>query len=718
MAHSSVSEAQASVSEAKGGSRLLGWLRDLSVPYKLFLTYAIIVAVIFCLSAFTAFSSFLTRKDVSDLAVLARHAVDLSEAELDALTAQDRIKQYVISPDAATADQVREKLEGAAAGLETSSGILTELGEAEELKQTRKYLTAFQASFDRITSSQMQIQKVDETTLQQLGPSIAGTLRDIMTASYRNRDPRAAYYAGRALDQYMQVRIDVARFISSGRKSDADSARSNLLNLEEALNQLYGVLSSRAMRRQADQVIANLVTYDEGFGTLAKLTEERDGEVSAILSQTGPAFEQSIDTLRQTLVDHQDAAATSTISQLMLVMWQSGIASMVGIALAIGAALMALKLIVNPIRTMAEAMHRLAAGDRAIDVGNTAQGDEIGEMARAVQVFKDNAIAMEELQAEQAANEAEQREAELREREAADERRRQREQERQAAEEEKRRLLSEMADHFESSVKHVVEIVFGTARRIEDMARLASDSAQNSVMIAADVASTSEQASQSVATVAAATEQMSHSISEVSSQVASSTSIAKRAVERAKRTDEIVASLASDARRIGEIVSIIQNIAGQTNLLALNATIEAARAGDAGRGFAVVASEVKALATQTAGATDEIAQQINSIQTVTNEAVDAIREIQEIINEVSSLSSSVAAAVEEQAATTQEISRNTQHAAKGTHEVVSNILMVREGVDSTGEAAQESLRAAAELAEQAAMLQGEVDRFLERVRAA
>lgn len=356
------------------------------------------------------------------------------------------------------------------------------------------------------------------------------------------------------------------------------------------------------------------------------------------------------------------------------------------------------ELVVRPTRAVTRAMREIVAGTHDRHIPATRRRDEIGELARTVAMFRDNAAEVERLQAARTA-EAERVEALRRQ-----------------AEEERQTALRAMADGFEATVSHIVEAVAGASRQIEAGARVVADAAQENALVTAGAASAAEQASVSVSTVASATEEMARSINEVSARVLESTHIAQHAVERTADTDRIVAGLSEDAQKIGEIVELIQSIAEQTNLLALNATIEAARAGTAGRGFAVVASEVKSLAAQTARATEDIARQIGSVQAVSAAAVEAISDIRGTIRDLNDISTSVAAAVEQQAITTQEISRNTHQAASGTVEVAENINQVRRDADATGAAAGRALESAADLASQAATLQAEVRGFLARVR--
>ncbi|EWY40261.1 methyl-accepting chemotaxis protein [Skermanella stibiiresistens SB22] len=408
----------------------------------------------------------------------------------------------------------------------------------------------------------------------------------------------------------------------------------------------------------------------------------------------------SMDALRRTVSDMR-AAETGLLESrakdqadafdaLTHALW-GGIGGVVAGALGLGFLLS--RTVAAPVARMTGIMGSITAGDVSVKVPDADRKDEIGAMAIAVEVFRQNAIDKADLERRQIAA-AEREEAE------------------------KRALMNGLADSFQMKIGGVVEAVSRQATGMERVAQTVSAAADQANQQAGAVAAASEQTSANVQTVATAAEELSSSIGEIGRQMSQSTAVANRASEQAKRTDERVAGLAEAARKVGEVVNLINNIASQTNLLALNATIEAARAGEAGKGFAVVASEVKNLATQTAKATEEIAAQIQDIQNATGDAVSDIQAIARVIIEVNEISTTVAAAVEEQAAATQEIARNIQQAAAGTREVSSNILGVTESAGESGRAAEEVLDTARQMTQQANLLRLEVEKFLGDVRSA
>ncbi|MCG2641511.1 MULTISPECIES: methyl-accepting chemotaxis protein [Bradyrhizobium] len=349
--------------------------------------------------------------------------------------------------------------------------------------------------------------------------------------------------------------------------------------------------------------------------------------------------------------------------------------------------------ILKPLSAITAAMRGLADRDFEVEVPCAGQPVEIGEMARAVEVFKQNGLAVDRMRAEQA--------------DAA-----------RVAAEQRKAEMHKLADGFEAAVGEIIETVSSASTELEASASTLTSTAERAQKLTTMVAAASEEASTNVQSVASATEELSSSITEISRQVQESARVAGDAVDQARTTTDRVSELSAAATRIGDVVELINTIAGQTNLLALNATIEAARAGEAGRGFAVVASEVKALAEQTAKATGEIGQQIASIQTATEFSVGAIKDISDTIEKLSEISSTIAAAVEEQGAATQEISRNVQQAAEGTHQVSANITDVQRGASETGSASAQVLSAAQSLSGDSNRLKLEVGKFLGTVRAA
>jgi methyl-accepting chemotaxis protein len=388
-----------------------------------------------------------------------------------------------------------------------------------------------------------------------------------------------------------------------------------------------------------------------------------------------------------------EAHATATIDRTFRELMIESALLVAGLAIAIGSMLIVIARVTGPLTRLSTVVQRLANSDTAVEIPVARRNDEMGAMTSALSIFKANIIQAEQLRGEQAENE-------------------------QRATEQRKAEMVKLADSFEAAVGEIVETVSSASTELEASAGTLTSTAERAQEVTTKVAAASEEASSNVQSVASATEELSSSVNEISRQVQESARMANEAVDQARVTNDRVGELSKAASRIGDVVELINTIAGQTNLLALNATIEAARAGEAGRGFAVVASEVKALAEQTAKATGEIGQQITGIQAATQESVGAIKQISGTIERLSEIASTIAAAVEEQGASTQEISRNVQQAAQGTQQVSSNITDVQRGASETGSASAQVLSAAKSLSSDSNRLKLEVGKFLDSVRAA
>ncbi|HEU0147227.1 MAG TPA: methyl-accepting chemotaxis protein [Bradyrhizobium sp.] len=484
------------------------------------------------------------------------------------------------------------------------------------------------------------------------------------------------------------------RFTSTGEPAQKEVVVSSIEAIGNALQHARSLASGET---DVQAGIDELLAIDGRFKTAAldfmKADEAKmrvfDDSVTANAREIGARLEKAVAMGTQYTARRQD----ELLAELDRVGTVALVVGALVIAVLIGSAIFSSMTIARPIRRIGEVLLELANGNKVMSIPFTERSDEVGDNARAARTFKDNLIRIEEMEHEQKNLE-------------------------QIATAQRKAEMIKLADAFQSAVGGIVSTVSAAAHQLEGAAGTLSGTANQTQALSGMVAAASEQASANVGAVASATEEMSASVIEISRQVHDSSRIAGEAVRQAERTDARINELQAAAGRIGDVVKLITAIAEQTNLLALNATIEAARAGESGRGFAVVASEVKALAAQTAKATEDISTQIAGMQAATQESVSAIKEIGTTITQISDIATTIAATIEEQGAATSEIARNVGEAAKGTAEVAEKITEVNRGASDTGTASSQVLESARSLSVQSSNLRAEVENFLNTVRAA
>jgi methyl-accepting chemotaxis protein len=530
---------------------------------------------------------------------------------------------------------------------------------------------------------------------EQLRPAAAGldrALRQAATVAPDVKNPDAALRAGVADADLLAAEVAVTRVVS--QRYMARDETPALTAARTAIAAAKTAVAALPDPTRSSVHPGALADYAAAFEKIVTVMKRRDVAIhEALYGSLGPKMQNVIIRFKGELNARQhrlDIEARAAIHRRRIT---TAATLVVALLAGIAASFSLSRTIVRGVRGLNAVMGRLAAGELATDVPFVKNGDELGDMARAVEVFRTGLLEARQLREHQRAAE-------------------------QRAEAEQKAAMGQIADEFEASIKDVVVAVASATTEMRRTAESMSHTAEETRRRASVVSTASEQASGNVETVAAAAEELSSSINEITRQVGEAAAVAHQAVLETDRTNEQIQGLALEAQRIGEVVKLIGNITSQTNLLALNATIEAARAGEAGKGFAVVASEVKALAGQTAQATEEISNRVSEIQAATNVSVESVRAIAATIRRVNEIANAIAAAMDQHGIATGEIARNVQEASAGTAEVSRNIMGVTKAADDTGTASSYVVEATGELTHQSGKLRDEVDRFLRRVRVA
>ncbi len=678
-------------------SKNIGIFAKISIKQRIFCGFFIILIILFAIS-FAGYNNLVTiSSEIDELNEIVEEAALVAKIENNFLNLKSHAREYANLGHASDAFKVKSIAAILNPMIETAIEHLAHFPEMlEKMENIKHDLKIYIDDFYEVEILGHEFKSLIHDKLEPEGEKIVEDLDALITAANNNisiitNKTEIIKFASISRKHALKARLYANILIGRQDEKFDKKATDEFAKLKISLDMLGKEVDTKIEKKIYKEINKLFENYKITYKKIHKDELAIRMLVDSEMKKSGELIAQNAKWIENKSVNAEEKIRHEVNQNINSAEIQMLAASTIGLIIGFLMAIIIGNNISKPIKLMTDAMSKLASGDLSILIPGQNRGDEIGNMAAAMQIFKDTAIKTKEIEQQQAEKEIK-------------------------VQEERKRIRFKMADDFEGSVGSIINSVASAAAQLQTSATTLGESSDKASEQSMNVAASAEQMSSNAQSVSAATDELSSSIIEITNQVNHSATVAKDATAKSEETHLTVKRLAESADRIGEVVKLITDIAEQTNLLALNATIEAARAGDAGKGFAVVANEVKNLAGQTARATDEISTQIEAIQLATKESVDAIAMIGDTVVSLNNISTSIAGAIEQQGSATQEISDNATRAAVDTNDVSRSIQHVQKAAEKTGEVAEEVKIASGELAIQSNNLKKQLNEFLNELR--